>query len=178
MAADVDTPLTEKQKAFCREYILDWNGTKAAIRAGYSENSAAEIASQNLIKLNIQSYIKTIQSDIEKLAGVSQLMVLQEHMKLAFSSIAHLHNSWIERKDFEELTDEQKSCISEIQTQVKHYTPEEGDAYDIEYVKIKLYDKQKALESISKMLGYDAPQKVHNSGEITITRRIINGKGD
>ena len=157
--------LTEKQKAFCREYILDWNGAQAAIRAGYSEKTAKEISSQNLTKLNIQEYIKQLQSEIEKVAGVSMLRVINEHMKLAFSSIAHLHNTWIERKEFEALNDEQKSCIAEISTQVKRYNSKEGESYDIEYVKIKLYDKQKALDSISKMLGYDSPTKIDHSNK-------------
>lgn len=46
-------PLTEKQEAFVQEYLIDFNGTAAAIRAGYSKNSAAAIAAQNLTKLNI-----------------------------------------------------------------------------------------------------------------------------
>ena len=34
--------LTEKQKRFCEEYIIDWNGTRAAIAAGYSKKTAKE----------------------------------------------------------------------------------------------------------------------------------------
>jgi phage terminase small subunit len=50
----VDKKLTLKQEMFCREYLVDLNGTQAAIRAGYSEDTAKEIASQNLTKLNIK----------------------------------------------------------------------------------------------------------------------------
>lgn len=50
--------LTERQKRFCDEYLIDLNATQAAIRAGYSKKTANEIAAQNLAKLNIQSYIK------------------------------------------------------------------------------------------------------------------------
>ncbi len=32
--------LTEKQKRFCEEYLIDLNATQAAIRAGYSEKTA------------------------------------------------------------------------------------------------------------------------------------------
>lgn len=49
--------LTEKQKKFADEYLIDLNGTQAAIRAGYSENTARQIASENLSKPNIKSYI-------------------------------------------------------------------------------------------------------------------------
>ena len=89
-------------------------------------------------------------------------------MKMAFSSISRLHNTWIERKEFESLTDEQKECIQEIDTKTQHKTvwswsEEEGkkipEDFTVEYVKIKLYDKQKSLDAINKMLGYDAPTK-------------------
>ena len=36
--------LTDKQEAFVREYLIDCNGTRAAIRAGYSRKTANEQA--------------------------------------------------------------------------------------------------------------------------------------
>lgn len=161
--------LTEKQKAFCKEYIFDWNATRS-YRAAYpdvnSDEAARSAASRLLTNVNVQEYIKEIQSDLEKLAGLSRLKVISEHMKLAFSSIAHLHNTWIERKEFEELTEDQKACIAEIDTKVRtEYVPDPQESKEripinVEYIRIKLYDKQKSLESISKMLGYDAPAKM------------------
>lgn len=55
--------LTEKQKMFCHEYMKDLNGTQAAIRAGYSENSAQEIASENLSKPMVSSYLKSLMEE-------------------------------------------------------------------------------------------------------------------
>ena len=49
--------LTDKEKLFCKEYIVDFNATQAAIRAKYSKKTARIIASQNLSKLNIQAEI-------------------------------------------------------------------------------------------------------------------------
>lgn len=145
--------LNEKQKKFCREYIYDFNGTRAYLEAypDSSEEAARSSASDLLTKPNIKAHIDDIKNKLEENAGISRLKVLNEHMKLAFSSIAHMHNTWVERKKFDELTDEQKSCIAEIQTQ----TGETG-----EMVKIKLYDKQKSLDAISKMLGYNEAEKV------------------
>jgi len=151
--------LTGKQRKFCEEYIFDFNGTRAAKAAGYSEDTAYSIASENLKKPEIQAYISELESDLAKTAGISRLRVLKEHEKLAFSSIAHLHNTWIQRKEFEALTDDQKACIAEISTQTKTVQINDQPT-QIEFVKIKLYDKQKSLDSISKMLGFDAAQKV------------------
>jgi len=47
--------LTEKQKRFVDEYMIDLNATQAAIRAGYSEKSAASIGEENLRKPEIQA---------------------------------------------------------------------------------------------------------------------------
>tara|TARA_R110000824_G_scaffold188319_1_gene369657 strand:+ start:4155 stop:4583 length:429 start_codon:yes stop_codon:yes gene_type:complete len=49
--------LNAKQTRFCEEYLIDLNGTQAAIRAGYSEKTAAEIGSENLRKPNIAEFI-------------------------------------------------------------------------------------------------------------------------
>lgn len=54
--------LNEKQKQFCEEYIIDMNGTQAAIRAGYSKKTARAIANELLTKLDIQEYIQKLKN--------------------------------------------------------------------------------------------------------------------
>ena len=56
--------LTAKQKKFCIEYFKDFNGTQSAIRAGYSKDTAAVIASENLTKLNIKEYLDKLAQEI------------------------------------------------------------------------------------------------------------------
>lgn len=51
--------LTDKQRAFVAEYLVDFNATQAAIRAGYSENSAAAIGYENLRKPDIARALTT-----------------------------------------------------------------------------------------------------------------------
>lgn len=170
--SDTQKDLTGKQKKFCEEYIWDFNGTRAAKEAGYSAESAHSIASENLRKPEIQAYIKELESDLAKTAGISRLMVVQEFKKLAFSSIAHLHNTWIERKEFDKLTDDQKAAIQEISTQTRmEKNPIKGGMpIQVEYVKVKLYDKGRALESINKMLGYHEPEKISIQGETQVIK--------
>ena len=64
--------LTPKQKRFVQEYLIDMNGTQAAIRAGYSKKTAKEIASENLTKLNIQ---KALQARMDKITAKTELSV-------------------------------------------------------------------------------------------------------
>lgn len=156
--------LNESQKAFCRHYVYDWNGTRAAIKAGYSKNSAPQQASRLLSNDNIKSYINSIKHNLEELTGISRLKVAKEYAKLAFTSIAKFHNSWIDKKDFDKLTSNQKAAIESIETRTHKYTDysvdEEGQEVEVQQIKVKLFDKVRALEAISRMLGYDAPIKV------------------
>lgn len=159
----MEMSLMAKQKIFCEEYIFDWNATRSYKTAfpHIKTDGAAGVEGHKLLRNpKIQAYLKELQADLEKQAGISRLKVLLEYKKLAFSSIAHLHNTWLERKDFEKLTDEQKDCISEIVTQTKVMRNSEGGLTETEYVKVKLYDKARALEGIRKMLGHDVAEKI------------------
>jgi phage terminase small subunit len=49
--------MTNKQKRFCDEYLIDCNATQAAIRAGYSPKTAYSIGMENLKKPEIKTYI-------------------------------------------------------------------------------------------------------------------------
>lgn len=160
---ELEKLLTEKQKIFCKEYVVDWNGSRAARKAGYSEDTANVIAYENLTKPYIKAYLAYLKEDIEETVGISKIMILNELKKLAFSSIGNLHNDWITRKEFSELTDDQKSCIQVIDTKVLQKnigTTQEPEIVDVEYINIKLFDKPKSIEIINKMMGYDAPSKI------------------
>lgn len=169
---DVKNELTEKQKIFCREYIYDWNATRAAKVAGYSEDTARQIGSENLSKPDIQAYITEIQKDLEKTAGISRLRIVTEHLNIINTSIAHLHNTWLTRKEFEELTEDQKSAIQEISTKSTTEKDAFGNPVSHEYIKIKLYDRQKSMDALNRMLGYDAPEKIEVSGGIKSYRIV------
>lgn len=51
--------LCERQAAFAREFVVDFNATQAAIRAGYSEKTARTQGSKLLTNLDIQAAIET-----------------------------------------------------------------------------------------------------------------------
>lgn len=166
--------LTEKQKIFCFEYIIDWNATRAYRKAypDVKDDNVAGAAGYRLLRnVKIDEFISETLNNIEKAAGISKLKVINEFKTLAFSNISTLHNTWIERKDFEELTDEQKNCIQEIETKTVKRKVIGDEWEDVEYVKVKLYDKQRALENICKILGYNAPEKTES--ELNIKNPII-----
>lgn len=70
--------LTDKQQAFIDEYLIDLNATQAAIRAGYSEETAAVIGSENLVKPNIQKAIQEAQMERRKANSVTREGISKE----------------------------------------------------------------------------------------------------
>lgn len=58
--------LTDRQKRFCDEYLIDLNGTQAAIRAGYSRKSARQSADKNMSNGDIRKYIDDRMKEKEK----------------------------------------------------------------------------------------------------------------
>ena len=70
--------MTPKQEAFVREYLIDLNATQAAIRAGYSEDTARSIGSENLSKPYIVDAIAKAQSERAEKCDIDALWVLRE----------------------------------------------------------------------------------------------------
>lgn len=58
--------MNDKQARFVSEYLVDLNATQAAIRAGYSERTAASIGSENLTKPEIASAIVMAKAEAAK----------------------------------------------------------------------------------------------------------------
>ena len=144
--------LSEKQKAFVREYLIDLNATQAAVRAGYSTRTAKGQGSRLLTKVHVQKAVaKGAQKSTER-AQLSTDDVLREFMRLGFADMADFI-SWTSDgsslKSSEELTRDQTRAISEI------IVDSWKTAEDVTQsrIKLKLHDKRAALEALAKHLG-------------------------
>lgn len=82
MKANEDIKLTKKQEMFCREYIIDFNATRAALAAGYSEKSAYQIGSENLNKVEIQAFLSELMQERNERVKIDADYVLKQAVKL------------------------------------------------------------------------------------------------
>lgn len=71
--------LTAKQQRFVDEYLIDLNATQAAIRAGYSENTAKEMGHENLTKPHIAEVIAERRGKLQEKTEMTQEWVLQQY---------------------------------------------------------------------------------------------------
>lgn len=74
--------LTDKQKRFCDEYLIDCNATQAAIRAGYSKRTASSIGEENLRKPRIRAYLEERMAEKE-----SDLIATQDEVLRYLTSV-------------------------------------------------------------------------------------------
>lgn len=157
--------LTDKEKRFAEEYVKNYNIRNAWKVAGYTAKNDSTMFSnayEVMQRERVHLYIKELQKDIEKSLNISKARVLHSHMQIAYTSIANLHKTWITRKAFEDLTEDEKMAIAEIDTKIVKVKDKRGKETGVteEYVKIKLFDRQKALDSIARMVGYDEPSEL------------------
>lgn len=161
----MDEELTDAQRIFCSEYIRDWNGTrayKAAYPNATTDNTAAVNAHKLLRNTKISAYIEEIQKDLQKLAGVSALRNMEELRKIAYSDLTDLKKDWLTEKEFDELTPDQKACISEITAITRRY----GKDGEEKIIKFKLHSKLDAIDKLNKMLpGAYAPERKEVTGK-------------
>lgn len=178
-AAAEAAKLTAKQSKFVDEYLVDLNATQAAIRAGYSERTARQVASENLTKPNIEAAIQERMADREKRTEVTQDRVLKELARIGFADLREMFTSTGHIKRPEEWPDSLGASISsvEVVTRPSGECDEDGRP-EIEHVhKIRLWDKNSALEKIAKHLGMFA-DKPPGDPTRPIHIEIVNPHGE
>lgn len=136
--------LTDKQKAFCQEYIIDFNAAQSAIRAGYSKDTAKQIGARLLSNVYLQGEVNKQLDERTQRVEVKQDRIVYELAKLAFADLGNyvsVDSSGVTVKDLDDLD---TSLLQEASQSVN----KEGVN-----VKIKMHDKLKALELLGKHLA-------------------------
>jgi phage terminase small subunit len=146
--------MTPLQAAFCEEYLVDLNGTQAAIRAGYSPRGARIRAGELLRKPKVKAVIDAAMAARSARTGITAERVLEEIAKTAFTDIRALFDGHGRLKRPEDLEDDIASSIASIEVVTKPGGMDEDGNKTVEHIhKIKQWDKIKALELLGKHLG-------------------------
>jgi len=134
--------MSGKQQRFVDEYLLDLNATQAAIRAGYSPNSAQEQSSRLLSNVMVSAAISRAKADRSIRTGINADRILEELAKIGFANIADL-TDFLHGEGPGERVD--TAAVQSIK--VKTIPTEEGDIVERE---LRMVDKLKALELMGK----------------------------
>jgi phage terminase small subunit len=171
--------LRPKQRRFVEEYLIEFNGTKAAIRAGYSAKTAREIAAENLTKPLIQM---AISEEVEKRGKRCELTadrVLLEISRLAFADIRGAFDEHGRLKPVRDLDDDLAPAVAAVEvsvgfTDITKKIKSKKIKSDITK-KIKLWDKGSALERLGRHLGLFVERTEHTGkGGGPIEMALVN----
>lgn len=148
--------MTDKQIKFCDEYMIDYNATAAAIRAGYSPKTAKEQGHKLVNISSLKEEIDRRRAELSKACGVSAERVMEEIALLAF---------YDPTKIFDPLTHEvlepYGKCIKSI------WTGKKGTKYEF-------YDRQKSLDMLAKIHGmYVNDQTINLKSDEGITGIVM-----
>jgi phage terminase small subunit len=144
-------PLTPKQEAFCREYLIDLNGTQAAIRAGYSIKGAHVQAAQLLSNPKVQEFANKLKTERAERTEITSDRVLKEIGRLAFADIRSVFDESGQLLPVHMLPPEVAASIASIEV-VTSKVPG-GEPVDVEHTaKIKFWDKRGSLELLGRHL--------------------------
>ena len=169
--------LTGKREKFCHEYLVDFNGTQAAIRAGYSARTAGSQGQRLLKNVDIQNKIESLKQEITE--PVKREIVKREITKMKYVNfLDDVVNSkitdFVEIKkvsDIEEIVllksisampDDLQRLISSIKS----------TKYGLE---VKFWDKLKAIDIIARLMDYNAAQVVQHEHELSFVNGISEG---
>ena len=136
--------LTPRQERFATEYSKDLNATQAAIRAGYSPRTAQQAGSRLLLNVVVSGEIARFKGEQLDSAGWKASEVLEELRLQAHSRIGDFFDASGELKPLHTLSAAQQACISGYEMVMKNATA--GDGQSDRVLKIKLWDKMKALD--------------------------------
>ena len=140
--------MTNAQKRFCDEYLIDFNATRA-YKAAYKSCRKDETANVNGSKLlrntKVKEYIAEKQQEMQERNKITQDTIIQELAKIALFNIKDIYNEDGTLKKVTELDDDTAKAISGVKILQK--------AGAMKIILSKTNDKTKALELLGKHLG-------------------------
>lgn len=157
--------MTPKQQRFVEEYLVDLNATQAAIRAGYSSDTAHSIGHENLSKPEIAAGIREGMAVRSMRTNITQDQVLRELARIGFVDIRKVVTWTNGASGFNE---DEAEETGEVRISIANFvmlTP--SDQIDAETaaaisevsqtkdgaLKVKMHDKRAALVDLGRHLG-------------------------
>jgi len=172
--------MTSKKKKFVNEYLVDLNGLRAAIRAGYSEKGAGVIACNLLKDIKVQEAIAKRQLELQKSTDWTPERVLNIYKKLTDYSLEDVYDDEHKLKPVSEMSENARYAVYGIKS-IKKTTKKTfatGAKSESETIMsdLKFTPKKDILDKVGEHLGMFASPDDTPRGGISIDKAVINIK--
>lgn len=153
--------LSDKQKLFCDEYLVDLNATQAAIRAGYSKKTAYSSGQRLLKDVEVQKWVQFRMEERGKRTEITQDRVLEEYAKLAYFDPQKLYDENGNLLPVNKLDKDVAAALIGVDVTESIV---DGNVVTLTK-KVKYSDKKGALDSLARHLGM-FNDKLQHSGNV------------
>lgn len=170
--------LNERQCRFAEEYLIDYNATQAALRAGYAKKSAATQAHDLLKNPKIQSLILKGSKRRSEQTGIDAAWLLKRLADEADADIADLYDENGILKPVDQWPDIwRKGLVQGIDVENEYIGRGENREKIGTVTKIRVSDRVKRLELIGKHINVGAfSEKLELSGNLTLESILETAK--
>ena len=167
-----------RKTAFIAAYLANGrNATQAAITAGYSEKGARVRGSQLLADRNVSTAITERTEAIEKITGLDQERTLREVARVAYSDIRKVFRHDGTMVPIAEMDDDTAAIVGSVET-LEEFSGTGEDREVSGYTKkIKLWDKNAALEKAMKFHGLYEKDNSQTASNITVEVVVVAAPG-
>lgn len=149
--------LSKKQSTFCREYIVDLNATQAAIRAGYSKNTAKSVASENLTKPDIREQIFTLINERNMRLQIDADSVLKDLVLKMSADLADIFDSQGAFLPIDKWPIEwRRGLVAGVEIKQEYIYEESQRMPSGVVTKVRLADRTRILELVGRHVGIQA----------------------
>lgn len=163
--------LPPKKENFVQNYLASFNATKAAKEAGYSEKTAHQIGYALLKTVDVQNRIAQLRGQMANGFNVSRERLAQELARIAYGDTRNLFNENGSLKSPDQWDDDVAATVSSVETEELF----DGFGKEREQIgftkKVKTWEKTKAIELLTRMMGYNEPDKI--KGDIKHTSTVV-----
>lgn len=143
--------LSDRQKRFVDEYLIDCNATQAAIRAGYTAQFANKTGPRLLVNVGIAREIERRRNRIANKYELTAEKVIKELARIGFGSprqVAEWGPHGLELKDSKTLSDDDAALIESVT-----YRESSGETSSSRSISFKTHNKIQALTKLGDHLG-------------------------
>jgi len=164
--------LPRKRQAFVLEYVRDYNGRQAAIRAGYSPKTANEMAARLLAIVTIGKAVELAMNEVLASAGTDAQAIERELARVGFARMSDLvewdREGNVYLQPSQEVDPDSLAAVSQVKQVRQVRFNKDGEKIETVRLDFRLHDKVAALDKLARRHGLYREDNEQRAGVVVL----------